>query len=60
MYTQVIPDFYDFFCDAPHLVKTTRNCLSNSGSGRACIFCGLISHPYFMKILNVVYNIYLN
>ena len=23
-----------FFCDAPHLLKTTRNCLFNSGSGR--------------------------
>ena len=24
-----------FFADAPHLIKTARNCLSNSGSGRA-------------------------
>ena len=24
-----------FFADVPHLIKTTRNCLSNSGSGRA-------------------------
>ena len=27
--------FIYFFADAPHLMKTTRNCLSNSGSGRA-------------------------
>ena len=27
--------FLWIFCDAPHLVKTTRNRLSNSGSGRA-------------------------
>ena len=24
-----------FFADIPHLIKTLRNCLSNSGSGRA-------------------------
>ena len=27
--------FVYFFADVPHLIKTTRNCLSNSGSGRA-------------------------
>ena len=27
--------FIWFFSDAPHLIKTTRNCLSNSGAGRA-------------------------
>ena len=26
--------FIWFFCDAPHLIKTARNCLSNSGAGR--------------------------
>ena len=30
-----VPRFLWFFSDAPHLMKTTRNCLSNSGSGRA-------------------------
>ena len=30
-----VPRFLWFFCDAAHLMKTTRNCLSNSGSGRA-------------------------
>lgn len=30
--------FIYFFADAPHLIKTTRNCLSNSGSGRATRF----------------------
>ena len=29
------PDRYIwFFCDAPHLIKTTRNCLSNSGMNK--------------------------
>jgi hypothetical protein len=27
--------FIYFFADAPHLIKTARNCLSSSGSGRA-------------------------
>ena len=27
--------FIYFFADVPHLIKTARNCLSNSGSGRA-------------------------
>ena len=27
-----------FFADVPHLMKTTRNCLSNSGSGRTTRF----------------------
>ena len=27
-----------FFSDAPHLIKTTRNCLSNSGSNRCTRF----------------------
>ena len=27
--------FIYFFADVPHLIKTTRNCLANSGSGRA-------------------------
>ena len=27
--------FIYFFADVPHLMKTSRNCLSNSGSGRA-------------------------
>ena len=27
--------FIYFFADVPHLIKTTRNCLYNSGSGRA-------------------------
>ena len=26
--------FIWFFCDAPHLIKTARNCLANSGAGR--------------------------
>ena len=30
--------FIYFFADAPHLIKTARNCLSNSGSGRATRF----------------------
>jgi len=30
--------FIYFFCDVPHLIKTARNCLSNSGSGRATRF----------------------
>ena len=28
-----VPHRYVFFSDAPHLVKTTRNCLKSSGSG---------------------------
>ena len=27
--------FIYFFADVPHLIKTTRNCLSNAGAGRA-------------------------
>ena len=30
--------FIYFFCDVPHLIKTARNCVSNSGSGRATRF----------------------
>ena len=30
--------FIYFFCDVPHLIKTARNCISNSGSGRATRF----------------------
>ena len=30
--------FVYFFADVPHLIKTTRNCLSNSGSGRCTRF----------------------
>ena len=30
--------FIYFFADAPHLIKTTRNCLSNSGSNRCTRF----------------------
>ena len=30
--------FIYFFADVPHLIKTARNCLSNSGSGRATRF----------------------
>ena len=30
--------FISFFCDVPHLIKTARNCISNSGSGRATRF----------------------
>ena len=30
--------FMYFFCDVPHLIKTARNCISNSGSGRATRF----------------------
>ena len=26
--------FINFISDMPHLIKTTRNCLSNSGSNR--------------------------
>ena len=27
--------FISFFADVPHIIKTARNCLSNSGSCRA-------------------------
>ena len=30
--------FIYFFCDIPHLIKTARSCISNSGSGRATRF----------------------
>ena len=30
--------FIYFFCDVPHLINTARNCISNSGSGRATRF----------------------
>ena len=47
-----------FFSDPPHLVKTARNCLYNSGSGKCTntcgtvdfICCGLTSVIYIMKI----------
>ena len=40
-----------FFADAPHLIKTVRNCLSNSGSGHCTLFmwnivffCFMVTH----------------
>ena len=30
--------FISFFCDVSHLMKTARNCISNSGSGRTTQF----------------------
>ena len=30
--------FIYFFSDVPHLIKTSRNCLANSGAGRATRF----------------------
>lgn len=49
--------FVYFFADAPHLVKTTRNCLLHSGS-RTCgkmdnLSCGNICHRCFMKMWTV-------
>ncbi|PFX28007.1 hypothetical protein AWC38_SpisGene7249 [Stylophora pistillata] len=38
--------FVYFFSDAPHLVKTTRNCLVHSGSGNARDICGIIGSIY--------------
>ena len=35
--------FIYFFSDAPHLVKTTRNCLKNSGSGPSQDICGTMA-----------------
>ena len=36
-----------FFSDAPHLVKTTRNCLHHSGSGR-CTRYGITSTLFYI------------
>ena len=41
--------FISFFCDVPHLIKTGRNCISNSGSGRAQFFHSLESYFSFVS-----------
>ena len=49
--------FIYFFADVPHLIKTARNCLSSSGSGRATrymwnsvsFFYGHIFHKFTMN-----------
>ena len=53
--------FIYFFVGVPHLIKTTRNCLSNSGTNRAIrymwnsggggLFYGLVSLNFTMKML---------
>ena len=53
--------FIYFFADVPHLIKTARNCLANSGSNGATrymwnsgfLFCGVTSPDYIMMILNL-------
>ena len=43
-----------FFADVPHLTKTARNCLSNSGSGHATRF--MRNHgPYILRSHNSVF-----
>ena len=41
--------FIYFFCDVPHLIKTARNCISNSGSGRATRFMWNNVFFHFLK-----------
>ena len=49
-----------FFSDAPHLVKTTRNCLYHSGSGSCArhVYCYLpLKFIYGTKVLNLWHRI---
>ena len=56
--------FIYFISDVPHLMKTARNCLYNSGKGRytrymwkmVCSYFGITFPIFFMKIENVVYT----
>ena len=56
--------FIYFISDVPHLMKTARNCLYNSGKGRytrymwkmVCSYFGITFLIFFMKIENVVYT----
>ena len=56
--------FLYFISDVPHLMKTARNCLYNSGKGRytrymwkmVCSYFGITFPIFFMKIENVVYT----
>lgn len=60
--------FVYFFSDAPHLVKTARNCLHHSGSGTCArymwnhvvyILYGSTSHNCFNNTLTMAWNCYL-
>ena len=56
--------FIRFISDEADLLKTTRNCLFNSGSGMytlvtcgkvKCLFYGIVSLIYFIKLVNLVF-----
>ena len=52
-----ISRFIFFFADSPHLIKTARNCLYNSGSGsRSLLMWNDGQHLLFQHIANLYYS----
>ena len=55
IFTQMKLDIYIFFSDVPHLMKTARNCLANSGAGQATRY--MWNNGYFI-IMNHIADLY--
>ena len=58
IFTQMKLDIYIFFSDVPHLMKTARNCLANSGAGQATRY--MWNNGYFIIMNHIAYLYYEN